>query len=87
MCLPAGRGGVETFDVAANEVPKTKEEVDTILAIVKVKLQLFFGCALARQEPGKEKQEAEAMPLHNRKESYGIGVAGLVFDSSWEYGT
>ncbi|CAN0123777.1 unnamed protein product, partial [Ectocarpus sp. 8 AP-2014] len=25
----------ETFDVAANEVPKTKEEVDTILAIVK----------------------------------------------------
>lgn len=29
-------GGVETFDVAANEVPKTKEEADTILAIVKV---------------------------------------------------
>lgn len=33
--------GTETFDVAANEVPKTKEEEDTIRAIVKVRA--FFA--------------------------------------------
>lgn len=35
-CNIGGAGGA--FDVAANEVPKTAEEVQTILAIVKVRL-------------------------------------------------